>query len=244
MNSKPQIKLIAKNPRKIEAALKSWVAASDKVDSDPWKLDEASPWVENAFFEVAKVVMPSNKMPTDGELDLELIGELIGRIEVLGKLHGGQIPMGSEMKAEVDQIEKHAASLPKSKERTARGKMLKQDWQARVEATNQAIPNLIKAALDSSHEDALKFQKGLLRGMNLSPDELTAGQVLERHTRTFLVLAVQWRRFSKCRSLREIYGILCSEIGEDKIGSFKTFENRVAKKIGLKVRGRGRPSKK
>ena len=50
-NSKPQIKkqkimLIAKKPRKIKAALKAWAESSDKVDSDPLKLDEAPQWVE------------------------------------------------------------------------------------------------------------------------------------------------------------------------------------------------------
>jgi hypothetical protein len=162
---KPQkIRLIAQNPRKIKAALKSWVDATGKIDSDPLKLDEAPAWVEKAYLEVIKVIMPSKKMPGNGDLPLELLGEFIGRLQAFGKLYGGEIPMGPEQKAELERLEKLAASQPKSKERTVRGKMLVEDLQARVEATNQAIPNLIKAALDSSHEDALKFQKGLLRG--------------------------------------------------------------------------------
>lgn len=239
---KPQkIKLIAKNPRKIIAALKSWAAAADKVDSDPMRLNEAPPWVETALIEVAKTYMPGKWLPTEGELDMELLGECIGRMEVVGKLISGKIPMGSEMKEGMEELKKQAALLPESKERTAREKILKRDFQVRVNATNQFIPDFIKAALDSSHEDAVKFQEGLLRGMSVSADELTAGQIFERHTRTFLVLALGWRRFSKCRSIGEIHRILCKEIGVEKIGSLKTFENRVVKKIGLKVRKRGRP---
>jgi len=245
-NSNPPIKdqnpvLKAKKIRPIMAVLKEFVLASDKVDSDPHKLDEAPAWVEKALFECGRVFMPGRKWPTAGEVDLEFLGEFIGRLQAIGKLHSGEIPMGAEMKAGVEQIERQAASLPQSRERTAREKMLKQDWQARVVANQEVIPNLIRAALDSSHEDALKFQKGLVRGMNLQPDELTAMQVFQRHTLTFWVLAVQWRRFSKCRSVGEIHRILCKEIGEAKVGSLKTFEERVARKIGMKVRGRGRP---
>jgi hypothetical protein len=241
---KPQkIRLIAQNPRKIKAALKSWVDATGKIDSDPLKLDEAPAWVEKAYLEVIKVIMPSKKMPGNGDLPLELLGEFIGRLQAFGKLYGGEIPMGPEQKAELERLEKLAASQPKSKERTVRGKMLVEDLQARVEATNQAIPNLIKAALDSSHEDALKFQKGLLRGMNLAPDELTAGRVFQRHTKTYWVLGLMWRSFSKCRSVAEVHRILCQAVGEKQIGSLKHFESRIAKKIGMKFGRGGRPPK-
>ena len=68
---KPQkIKLMAKNPRKIRTALKSWSVAWNKVDSDPMKLDEAPPWVEKALNEVVKTFMPSKWLPTEGELDI------------------------------------------------------------------------------------------------------------------------------------------------------------------------------
>jgi len=239
---KPQgIRLKAKSPRKVKAALKSWMAETEKLNPDPLGLDEAPPWVEKALAEVIKTVMPGKKLTLDGEWDLELIGELLGRTQAFGKLFNGEIPFGSEIKAGLDWLEKLAASQPKSPARTASEKVMVRDFQARLETIQRGIPNFLNAALDSSHEDALKYQKGLSRGMNLAPDEMTPGQIFQRHTRTFLVLAIQWRRFSKCRSVGEIHRILCKEIGEDKIGSLKTFENRVAKKIGLKVRGPGHP---
>ena len=246
--SKPQIikktiKLKAKKPKKIKAVLKAWAASSDKVDSDPLKLDEAPQWAENALVEVVKVVMPGKKLPAAGEWDMELVGELMGRLQAFGKLYGGEIPMGPEQQAELDRLEKFAASQPKSKERTGREKMVLQDLQAMMEATNQAIPNLTGAALDSSHEDALKFQKGLLRGMTLAPDELTAGRIFQRHTKTFWMLGLLWPLFSKCRSVAEVHRILCQAVGEKQVGSLKTFENRVAKKIGMKFGAAGRPPK-
>ena len=112
-----------------------------------------------------------------------------------------------------------------------------------IGATNEAIPQLLKAVLSSSHKDALKFQKGLLRGMTVAPDELTTGKMFQRHTQTFLELGTQWRRFSKCRSVAEVHRILCNELGEKKIGTLKHFEERVAKKIGMKFGRSGRPSK-
>jgi hypothetical protein len=239
-----EMKLKADNPRKVRAALKGWMAETEKLNPDPLGLDEAPTWVERAFAEVIKVIVPGRKLPMAGEWDLELIGGLLGRVQAFGKMFNGEIPVGPEMQAGKEWLEKVAVSQPWPPEIKAKANVLARDFEGRLEATQKGIPDFVNAALESSHEDALKIQSGLLRGMNLVPDELTPGQTFQRHTLTFLVLATQWRRFSKCRSVGQIYKILCKEIGENRIGSLKTFEERVAKKIGLKVRGRGRPSEK
>ena len=243
-NKIAEMKLKADNPRKVRAALKGWIAEAEKLNPDPLGFGEAPPWVEKAFAEVIKTVMPSKKLTLAGEWDLELIGELLGRTQAFGKMFNGEITVGPEMQAGKEWLEKWAASQPWPSEIKAKAKVLARDFEARLETIQQGIPNFLNAALASSHEDALKYQKGLSRGMNLAPDEMTPGQAFQRHTRTFLLLTMQWRRFSKCRSIGEIHRILCKEIGEDKIGSLKTFEKQVVKKIGLKIRGRGRPSEK
>ena len=237
----PKLKLTAAKPRKIKAALKAWGDASDRVNLDPLELDAAPVWVENALAEVVKVVLPGNRLPANGAWNLELVGELMGRLEAFGRLCAGEIVMGAEVQAEHDRFQKFVDSLPQSPERTARAKMLVRDINARFEAVQEHIPVVMKAALASSHDDSVKFQKGLLRGLNLSPDELISANVFERHTRTFYVLALFWRAWVKCKSLREVYDHLCKAVGERQIGSFKAFEKRVAEKIGFRIRGRGRP---
>jgi hypothetical protein len=236
-----KIKLVAKNPRKIKAAIKAWGEASDKVDSDPLGLDDAPAWVERAWAEVVKVILPGNRLPTSGEWSLELLGELMGRLQAFGKLYAGEIPLTPEVQAQVDRLEKFAASQPRSPKSAARQKVLVRDLQVRVAAVQAGIPDLMAAAFTSSHEDVKKYQRGLARGLNLSPDELIATNVFERHTRTFYVLALLWRFWVTCKSLGEIYRILCQAVGASKIGSFKNFEKNVAQKIGLTIRGRGRP---
>jgi hypothetical protein len=238
-----KIKLVAKKPRKIKAAIKAWAESSGKNNSDPFELDKAPAWAENALAEAVKITLPGKRLPTSGEWDMELLGELLGRQQALGKLYGGEIPMGPETKAEYDRLEKFAASQPPTPERSAKQKAMVQDLQTMIGATNDAIPQLLKAVLGSSHEDALKFQNGLLRGMNLAPDELTTGKTFQRHTRTFFVLGMGWRIFSKCRSVAEVHRMLCQAFGENRIGSLKYFENRVAKKIGMRFGRSGRPPK-
>jgi hypothetical protein len=238
-----KIKLVAKNPRKIKAAIKAWAESSGKNNSDPFELDKAPAWAKNALAEAVKITLPGKCLPTAGEWDVELLGELLGRQQAFGKLYSREIPMGPETKAEYDRLVKFTASQPQSPERSAKQKAMAQDLQTMIGATNDAIPQLLKAVLGSSHEDALKFQNGLLRGMNLAPDELTAGKTFQRHTKTFWLLGLLWRSFSKCRSVAEVHRILFDEIGEEKIGSLKTFENRVAKKIGMKFGRSGRPPK-
>jgi hypothetical protein len=242
-DKKPKIKLSARKPSKIKAVLKAWGDSSDRVDADPLQLDGAPVWVENAFMEVAKVVLPGQRLLASGDCDLEPFGELLGRMQAFGKLYAGEIPMGPEVKQEYDRLLKKVAGQPQTPERIARAKRLVKDMKARTAATEDAIPQMMSAALASSHEDALKFQKGLMRGMSLAPDDLATGKVFQRHTRTFWTLAVMWPIFSKCRSVAEVHRILCKAVGEQKAGSLKTFENRVAKKIGMKFGRSGRPPK-
>ena len=234
----------AKNPRKVKAALKNWVARAEKLNPDPLGFEGAPPWVERALAEVIKTIMPGRKLTLAGEWDLELIGELLGRTQALGKLFAGEIPFGPEMKAGQEQVEKVAATLPKSPALTALTNGMLRDFQASLETAKDGIPSFMGAALDSSYEDALKYQKGLSQGMNLAPDKMTPEQTFQRHTQTFLLIVMQWRRFSKCRSVGEVHRILCKEHGKEKIGSLKTFENRVAKKIGMRFGRSGRPPKR
>lgn len=238
-----KIKLVAKNPSKIKAAIKAWAESSEKKNSDLFGLDKAPAWAENALAEAVKTTLPGKRLPTSGEWDVELVGELLGRQQAFGELYSGEIPMGPETKAEFDRLEKFAASQPKSPARSAKQKAMVQDLQTMIGATNDAIPQLLKSVLGSSHEDALKFQNGLLRGMNLAPDELTTGKTFQRHTRTFWVLGTQWRIFARCQSVAEVHRLLCQAVGENKIGSLKHFESRIAKKIGMKFGRSGRPPK-
>jgi hypothetical protein len=240
---KTKIKVVAKNPQKIKAAIKAWVESSEKNNSDPFELNQAPAWAENALAEAVKTTLPGKRLPTSGEWDVELIGELLGRQQAIGKLYSGEIPMGPETKTEYARLEKFVASQPKSPAILAKQKAMVQDLQIMIGATQDAIPQLLKAVLSSSHEDTVKFQNGLLRGMNLAPDELTAGKTFQRHTRTYWVLGTGWRIFSKCRSVAEVYRLLCQAVGENKIGSLKHFEERIAKKIGMKFSNSGRPSK-
>ena len=239
-----KLKLVAKNPRRIKAALQAWVAAAETTDCDALNLDGAPAWAENALVEVTKVVLPGKRLPTEGEIDVDWLGELIGRQRAFAGLFGGEIPLSAEMQADLERIKQSDEAQPQTPELAARKKLLAKDFLNLVDANGQAIPDLMAAVLESSHEDALKFQKGLARGMQLKAEELDAGKIFQRYTKIFWVLGMQWQRFSKCGSVAEVHRMLCDEIGEDKVGSLKHFEARVAKKIGMKFGSAGRPSSK
>jgi hypothetical protein len=236
---KPEIQLKADNPPKVRNALEEWVAAAEKLNPDPLGIAEAPPWVEKALAEVVKTVLPGRKLPVPGEWDMELIAEFLGRTEAIGRAFNGEISSAPDLKKSLALIANQLGS------QTDTPVMLKQemahDFRANLEAIQQGIPVFMKGALDSSHTDALKFNQGLSDGMELDPAEMTDGQIMQRHTKTFLTLALQWRRFSECESVAEIHRILCKELGGLTVESLKTFEERVAKKIGLKVRESGRP---
>jgi hypothetical protein len=219
----------------IKDVLGEWAESADKNDCDPLGLNDAPEWVLNAYIECAKIVFPGG-LPSVEKWDAKFLGEFLGRFYGLENLYAGAVPLGPETRTEKDKIEAIAKNKPV---KIPRG--FEKDIITKFKATHEAIPLATAAATSASYDERLKFQKGLARGMEIKPDELATSRTFERHTRTFFVLALQWRRFSQCRSVGEIHRILCKEIGEAKIGSLKTFETHVAKKIGLKVRGRGRP---
>jgi hypothetical protein len=219
----------------VKDVLGEWAEAAGKNDCDPMGLNDAPEWVLNAWVECCKIVFPGG-LPSVEKWDAKFLGEFLGRFYGLENLYAGAVPLGPETRTEKDKIEAIAKNKPV---KIPRG--FEKDIITKFKATHEAIPLATAAATSASYDEGLKFQKGLARGMEIKPDELATSRTFERHTRTFFVLALQWRRFSQCRSVGEIHRILCKEIGEAKIGSLKTFETHVAKKIGLKVRGRGRP---
>ncbi len=220
----------------VKNVLREWADAAGKNDIDVLGIDEAPEWVLNAWVECIKIVFPRGLPPAE-KWDAEFLGEFLGRLYALEKLYGGEVPLGPETQAEMEKIEATVTSNPPLKNIKA----IEKDFSTKFQATKGAISMATSAVSSASYKDAISFQKGLARGMEIKPDELATSRTFQRHTRTFLTLAVHWRAFSKCRSVGEIHKILCKGIGENKIGTLKTFENRVVKKIGLKVRGRGRP---
>lgn len=241
--AKRKIRLAAKKPQKIKAAIKAWVTSSEKMDCDALNLAGSPAWAENALAEVVKIVLPGRTLPTEGEWDVELLGELVGRQHAFAKLYAGEIPMSTEMKSDLEKIKRQEAALPQTPERKARKKRVGNDFSNLVQANNQAIPQLMTAVMESSHEDSLKFQQGLSHGLNLVAEELNSGRIKQRHTQTFWELGINWRKYHECRSVAEVYRKLCQKYGEKQIGSQKHFEERVAKKIGMSFGPAGRPSK-
>lgn len=242
-NKKSAVKLKVAKAKPLLAAIREWVSESERADSNFLGFSDAPAWVENALAEVARTVMPSRKLPTSGEWDLELLGELLGRQQAFTKMFTGEIPMSQENLDDSDRISKLAASIPQSPEMRARQKSSVRDVETMMKATSAAIPKFLQAAMKSSHADVLKFQRGLLRGLSLKTHELSVPKLFQRHTRTFWLLGTRWREFAACNSVSAVHRKLCAILGETQVGSLKTFQGRVAKRIGMKFRASGRPRK-
>jgi len=220
----------------VKDAFLDWALASEKNDTDPLRLKDAPEWVFNACAECAKVILPSGLPPVE-KWNAEFLGEFLGRFVALEKLLAGEVPLGPETQADLEKLKATAAAQPLPKN----SKAIQKDVETRFKATHEAIPLVTAMAGNSSYGDMLDFQRGCMRGIEIKPEELATSRVFRRHTRTFWVLALYWPHWIKCKSVREVYRHLCNAVGERKIGTFKTFETHVAKKIGLKLRGRGRP---
>jgi hypothetical protein len=215
--------------------LGGFAEAAEKNDCDALGINDAPEWVLNAWAECCKIVFPGG-LPSIDKWDGKFLGELLGRFYGLQSLYAGEIPLGPETQAEIEKMEAAAKNLPPVKN----PKALEKDLKTKFSAVHEAIPLATAAATSASYKDAMSFQKGLARGIEIKPDELATSRTFERHTRTYYVLALYWRFWVTCKSLREVHRHLCKAVGEQKIGSFKTFE-KVCKRIKFKLRGRGRP---
>lgn len=220
----------------VKYVLGEWADEAGKNDCDPLKINDAPEWVLNAYIECAKIVIPGGLPPVE-KWDAEFLGVFLGRLNGLERFYAGEVPLGPETQAEVDKVRAMVEGRPLPKNLKA----IQKDFETSFDATREAIPIATAMAGASTYADARDFQKGLMRGIEIKPEDMATSRTFQRHTRTFWVLALFWRFWVKCRSVREIWQHLCNAVGERKIGSFKTFETHVAKKIGLKVRGRGRP---
>ncbi len=216
-----------------------WAEAFDKNYCDLLGLNDAPEWVLNAWAECCKIVFPGG-LPSADKLDAKFLGEFLGRFYGLENLYTGELPLGPETQAEKEKVEAAIKNKPLNKPMLKIAKTLEKDFLTKFKATREAIPLATAAATSASYKDAKDFQKGLARGIEIKPDELATSRTFERHTRTYFVLALGWRLWKTCRSLKQVHEILCKAVGESRIGSFKTFE-KVCKKINFKLRGRGRP---
>ncbi|HUZ06704.1 MAG TPA: hypothetical protein VMV89_04380 [Candidatus Paceibacterota bacterium] len=215
--------------------LGNWAEAADKNDCDALGLNDAPEWVVNALVECVSIVFPSG-LPSVDKYDGRFLGEFLGRLRGLESLFAGEVPLDPEAQAEKEKIE----AIAKNKSSVKLPKGFEKDVLTKFGATREAISLATMTAASASYKDAVGFHKGLARGIEIKPDELATSRTFKRHTRTYFILAQHWRFWVKCKSLREVYGHLCKAVGEQKIGSFKTFE-KVCKKINFKLRGRGRP---
>jgi hypothetical protein len=204
--------------------------------TDVLGLDDAPEWVWNAWAQIGNTVVPGGFEPPE-KWDAAYLGNLLGRLHGLGMMFAGEVPMGPETTAELQKLPQNGANkLPANQL-----KKIEKDLETALGAIQNAIPAATNAAMTVPHQERMAFQKALTKGMDIQPEALATSRTFRRHTRTFWVLALYWRYWVKCRSVHEVYRHLCNAIGEQKIGSFKTFETHVAKKIGMRFRGRGRP---
>jgi hypothetical protein len=210
----------------VKQAFLKWAVKASKKDCDPLKIKDAPEWVFNAHLECAKIVFPSG-LPSAEKWNAEFLGEFLGRYEGLARLFAGEVPLGSETQSDVQKLEAMISGLPTPKNLKA----IQKDAETVFNVTQEMIPIATALAGNSSYNDTLYFQKGLLRGIEIKPEELATSRTFRRHTRKFWVLALFWRYWVKCKSVREVYDHLCKMVGEKKIGSFKTFETHVAKKL-------------
>ncbi len=204
--------------------------------SDVLDIEDAPDWVWNAWAEIGNTVVPGGFQPPE-KWDADFLGNFLGRLHGVGMMLSGAVPLGPETTAELEKLQQVPAKRARSKD----VKDAEKDFGTVIQAIQVAIPAATNAAMTAPYQDRMAFQKALTKGMEIQPDDLATSRAFRRHTRTFLVLALLWRHWIKCRSVREVYDHLCKAMGEKKVGSFKTFETHVAKKICLKFRGRGRP---
>jgi len=182
-------------------------------------------------------------LPEPKKWDAYFFGLLLGRLRGLESYHAGEIGFDPETEAELENLLKRLEQDKNPQISQQRLKEILVDLETRYDATRNAITTATSKANEQPHQERADFHAGLAKGMDIKSEDLASSATLQRHTRTYFVLAKHWRWWVQCKSLREVHGYLCKAMGEQQVGDFKTFE-KVCKKIGFRLRGRGRPKGK
>ena len=196
----------------------------------------APDWLDNIYLEFSKLVYPGKPFskrkkewsPTD-------LGAFLGRHYAMGALVEGQIPLGPKTEAELAQPK--IAALAHS---------LLEGANAQRGSFLSLVSEVCATALQRPHAEALAFFKAFARGAEIKPDAFASEYRLTRTIRIYAVLWTIWpviqMRPDLVPSVGALYRLLLRGIPEKDLGDFKNFE-QLCRKIGLKLRGRGRPRK-
>jgi hypothetical protein len=236
--------------REAEAWVKTILEKLEGLEIDPAAElllpDSAPAWVVNIYVELCKLSYPRNVLSkAKGKWTSADLGALLGRHYALGKLVKGEVPLGPKTEAELT-----SAPVPlqvQAKVDVAVAGMFEQALDSQIPASQKLLLEAVALAAEQPYPEALAFFKGLARGAEIKPDEFASAYTLTRTHRIYAGLLVLWPAMGaypdKFPSIAAVYRLFLQRIPEKDLGDFKSFE-QACRKIGLKLRGRGRPKSK
>jgi hypothetical protein len=194
-----------------------------------WLAGELPAWAAKAYREILKTVNPTAQLRDELEVTPRMLGGVLGH----------QIAAWNEMMSVAGQSEAAAKLvgvmlMPPKEHLEAYPKT----FATYVDGLVDAMKRTCGRAIESDYAECVEFFDAFARGMKTRPSETT-----RTNTTLLFLLAVLWKQAEACSSIREVHTWLCKLLPPQMVGDLKRIE-KLCQRIGFRVRGKGRPSKK
>ena len=113
---------------------------------------------------------------------------------------------------------------------------------AEADALGDATPDFSKILSTGTAIERIRFSEGLTMGLK-GPSQTDDSKLKETDaTEIYILLFLFWRQIIEFKSVTQLHHVLCLLMGKNRVGEKKRVET-ICRRIGLRLRGRGRPIK-
>lgn len=205
---------------------------------------QAPPWVEVALEQVARPIAP-REFFDPGPPTVAGLAKMLGWMDSISAIFNDEVPAPPKLVAKLNaafdawwrNLPPHRRPKLRDLERHGR----------RLRRTRHQVQRLVRHALSAAHRrpfvEAQAFLDAYKAGVaSISVETLFDDSRLSRNQKLLFTLQSLWPVIPKFASVGEIHRQLTQALGEPKVGDLKNFQ-RLAGRIGLRLRARGRPRK-
>jgi hypothetical protein len=214
----------------------------DSVPMPPWAVGAFPVWVERAMREFLKTLIPDAKFKAHPEWTPRELGALVGT--KIGMFQWLLDPNGFAKSQAAAVMDRAVAAMTQqqAQELEAVNKPY-EEGMAKQLANREKIASECLALIGTATvQEQAEFLDAYRTAMLRAEKGFDVGSFGTTATPVYVLLILSWQSVERLPSIGALHKACQARLGRDRVGSLKTFE-KLCQRIGLKIRGRGRPSK-
>lgn len=208
-------------------------------------LQDAPPWVEKAGDILFQALMPPVASDEAASIPAR-IGAVLGRVDGLDALLSGeqQLPIPPEVKAEWDKAEEQLKKTkfpPQFAKAMAQNERKLEAWWPQRPKRRRILAQVKATVARAPFAESVAFDQAEAMARTL-PMDWFSGDWITRDVRLCWLLLIMWRIWERFPSVTALHAYFSRTLKPGQAGDLKSFQ-KLCRKIGFRLRGRGRPRK-